>query len=118
MYYFINRCKRIVLVLSPDFVETPMCEFMKEYALSISTGNDKKLLPIMYKECPRLPYGLKHLEDLPYHKPDYRVNTDNIILVAKDQNCISFARHLAQLPFKKHHHDYIKSFGPIIACAQ
>ncbi len=72
---FVTRCKRIVLVISPDFVDTPLCEFMKEYALSISTGNDKKLLPIVYKQCQRIPYGLRHLEDLPYWKVDYRVNT-------------------------------------------
>ncbi len=62
-------------MMSPDFVDTPLCEFMKEYALSISIGNDKKLLPIMYKKCERIPYGLRHLEDMPYWKHDYRVNT-------------------------------------------
>jgi len=33
-----ERCKRIILVLSPDFVKTEMCQFQKEYALCLAPG--------------------------------------------------------------------------------
>lgn len=65
-----------MLVMSPDFVTTPMCEFQTEYALSLSPGSaSKKILPVMYRPC-TVPPGLKHIAGLYYTRDELKVNVD------------------------------------------
>ncbi|XP_033116855.1 myeloid differentiation primary response protein MyD88-like [Anneissia japonica] len=67
-----RRCRRMIVVLSPDFKGTPQCDFQTKFALSLAPGTEKRrIIPIMYKQC-EVPEILAHLTICNYTKKDLR----------------------------------------------
>ncbi|XP_049604773.1 myeloid differentiation primary response protein MyD88 [Syngnathus scovelli] len=54
-----KRCKRMVVVISDEYIESEACDFQTKFALSLSPGaRNKRLIPVVYKsmikEFPRI----------------------------------------------------------------
>nr|ABQ32299.1 Myd88 [Branchiostoma belcheri] len=65
-----NRCKRMVVVLSPEFLESPECDFQTKYAMSLSPGAKKqRLIPVMYKQI-EVPQLLRFVTVIDYVKEE------------------------------------------------
>ncbi|XP_070535474.1 myeloid differentiation primary response protein MyD88-like [Ptychodera flava] len=65
-----NRCKRMIIVLSPEFLESEACDFQAKVALTFSPGaRMKRIVPIMYKRCV-VPPILKHVTICNFTKVD------------------------------------------------
>ncbi|XP_033098156.1 myeloid differentiation primary response protein MyD88-like [Anneissia japonica] len=69
---FFIRCKRMIVVLSPRFTESPECDFQAKFALSLTPGNRlKRIVPIMYEMC-SVPDILRFISVCDYTKEDLR----------------------------------------------
>ncbi|XP_071942364.1 myeloid differentiation primary response protein MyD88-like [Antedon mediterranea] len=67
-----KRCKRMIVVLSPRFTESPECDFQAKFALSLTPGNRcKRIVPIMYESC-SIPEILRFISVCDYTKTDLR----------------------------------------------
>ncbi|XP_077410086.1 myeloid differentiation primary response protein MyD88 [Vanacampus margaritifer] len=45
-----KRCKRMVVVISDEYIESDACDFQTKFALSLSPGaRNKRLIPVVYK---------------------------------------------------------------------
>nr|XP_057916536.1 myeloid differentiation primary response protein MyD88 [Doryrhamphus excisus] len=45
-----KRCKRVVAVISDDYLDSDACDFQTKFALSLSPGaRNKRLIPVVYK---------------------------------------------------------------------
>ncbi|XP_013416180.1 myeloid differentiation primary response protein MyD88-like [Lingula anatina] len=65
-----ERCTRMVIILSPKFLNSAQCDFQIKFAQSLSPGSrGKKLVPIMYKCCD-IPSILRHIAICDYTKQD------------------------------------------------
>ncbi|XP_060810839.1 myeloid differentiation primary response protein MyD88 [Amyelois transitella] len=62
-----TRCHRIILVVSPEFLESPDIKFFSDYAQAVGIESQTcKIIPIIYRDC-KLPYNLSY-----YHKLKYQ----------------------------------------------
>ncbi|XP_022082019.1 myeloid differentiation primary response protein MyD88-like [Acanthaster planci] len=67
-----NRCKRMIIVLSPDFLTSEDCNFQTKFAHSIApSARSKRLIPVMVENC-KPPNILRHLTICDYTKKDLR----------------------------------------------
>ncbi|XP_033624770.1 myeloid differentiation primary response protein MyD88-like [Asterias rubens] len=67
-----NRCKRMIIVLSPDFIASEQCDFQTKFAHSIApSARNKSLIPVMVEPCV-LPTILRHITICDYTKKDLR----------------------------------------------
>ncbi|XP_077993477.1 myeloid differentiation primary response protein MyD88-like [Glandiceps talaboti] len=65
-----NRCKRIIIVLSPEFLVSEQCDFQAKIALTFSPGaRMKRIVPMLYKRC-EVPNILRHITICDYTKSD------------------------------------------------
>lgn len=66
-----ERCHRIILVYSPDFLNSPADSFFSDYAQAISIDSRKnKIIPIMFRDC-HLPSHLAVYHNLRYNSGMY-----------------------------------------------
>ncbi|XP_037045716.1 uncharacterized protein LOC119081078 [Bradysia coprophila] len=68
-----ERCDRLVVILSPDFVCSPLNEYIANLAQSLGIAQRKrKIIPCLYKQC-ELPEIFRHIHLLNYQrsKPFY-----------------------------------------------
>ncbi|CAH1646345.1 unnamed protein product [Spodoptera littoralis] len=64
----LERCKRIILICSPDFLLVESNKYYSEYAQAVSIeSHNHKIIPIMYREC-KLPSNLAFVHKLHYNK--------------------------------------------------
>ncbi|BFZ06502.1 hypothetical protein BsWGS_09541 [Bradybaena similaris] len=48
-----ERCRHMIVVLSPNFLSSPACEFQSTFAHALSPGaRNKRIVPIKIAECP------------------------------------------------------------------
>ncbi|XP_071825819.1 myeloid differentiation primary response protein MyD88-A-like [Apostichopus japonicus] len=67
-----NRCRRMVVVLSPQFKEDDFNNFCIKFGISLQPGGQsKKVIPVIVAPC-KLPSILQHLTVLDYTKKDLR----------------------------------------------
>ncbi|XP_041045791.1 myeloid differentiation primary response protein MyD88 [Carcharodon carcharias] len=66
-----KRCKRMVAVISDDYLVSDACDFQTKFALSLSPGaRDKRLIPVKYKHIKRkFPSILRHITLCDYTNP-------------------------------------------------
>lgn len=65
-----QRCRKVILVMSPSFLRSSECEFQVKIALALSPGAKQKILiPIMFRHC-TIPLVLQHLCLVDYSKSD------------------------------------------------
>ncbi|XP_051879369.1 myeloid differentiation primary response protein MyD88 isoform X2 [Pristis pectinata] len=66
-----KRCKRMVAVISDDFLVSDDCDFQTKFALSLSPGaRDKRLIPVKYKHIKKeFPSILRHITLCDYTNP-------------------------------------------------
>lgn len=66
-----NRCRRMVAVISDDYLVSDECDFQTKFALSLSPGaQDKRLIPVKYKHIKReFPSILRHITICDYTNP-------------------------------------------------
>ncbi|XP_025080654.1 myeloid differentiation primary response protein MyD88-like isoform X2 [Pomacea canaliculata] len=56
-----DRCKRMVIVMSPKYLRSPECDFQTKFAHALSPGSrSKKLVPVLVKNC-ETPNILRHV---------------------------------------------------------
>ncbi|XP_018607004.1 myeloid differentiation primary response protein MyD88 [Scleropages formosus] len=66
-----KRCKRMVVVISDDYLESDDCDFQTKFALSLCPGaRTKRLIPVVYKPMKKpFPSILRFLTICDYTKP-------------------------------------------------
>ncbi|XP_078254514.1 myeloid differentiation primary response protein MyD88 [Rhinoraja longicauda] len=66
-----KRCRRMVAVISDDYLVSDECDFQTKFALSLSPGaQDKRLIPVKYKHIKReFPSILRHITICDYTNP-------------------------------------------------
>uniref|UniRef100_UPI00398F078D myeloid differentiation primary response protein MyD88 n=1 Tax=Pristiophorus japonicus TaxID=55135 RepID=UPI00398F078D len=66
-----KRCKRMVVIISDDYLISDDCDFQTKFALSLSPGaRDKRLIPVKYKRIKReFPSILRHITLCDYTNP-------------------------------------------------
>nr|Q5XJ85.2 RecName: Full=Myeloid differentiation primary response protein MyD88 [Danio rerio] len=66
-----KRCKRMVVVISDDYLDSDACDFQTKFALSLCPGaRTKRLIPVVYKSMKRpFPSILRFLTICDYSKP-------------------------------------------------
>ncbi|KAJ8418786.1 hypothetical protein AAFF_G00002850 [Aldrovandia affinis] len=66
-----KRCKRMVAVISDDYIESDACDFQTKFALSLCPGAQRKrLIPVMYKPMKKpFPSILRFLTVCDYTRP-------------------------------------------------
>ncbi|KAG9283297.1 myeloid differentiation primary response protein MyD88 [Astyanax mexicanus] len=66
-----NRCKRMVVVISDDYLDSDACDFQTKFALSLCPGaRSKRLIPVVYKPMKRpFPSILRFLTVCDYTRP-------------------------------------------------
>ncbi|RWS26738.1 myeloid differentiation primary response protein MyD88-like isoform X1 [Leptotrombidium deliense] len=63
-----KRCERMVIVLTPDFLNSPECEYQARFAAGIAVERrDRILIPVILKPC-ELPATLKQLTKIDFVK--------------------------------------------------
>ncbi|XP_037135388.1 myeloid differentiation primary response protein MyD88 [Syngnathus acus] len=65
------RCKRMVVVISDEYIESEACDFQTKFALSLSPGaRNKRLIPVVYKSMTKeFPRILRFLTVCDYTNP-------------------------------------------------
>lgn len=47
-----TRCKKVIIILSPDFIGCPECEFQSTFATGLAIEQrNRRLIPLIYKRC-------------------------------------------------------------------
>lgn len=47
-----SQCKRVLIILSPEFLDCPECEFQTVFATGLAIEQrNRKLIPVIYKKC-------------------------------------------------------------------
>ncbi|XP_012671584.1 myeloid differentiation primary response protein MyD88 [Clupea harengus] len=66
-----RRCRRMVVVISDDYLDSEACDFQTKFALSISPGaRNKMLIPVIFKPMKRpFPSILRFLTVCDYNRP-------------------------------------------------
>ncbi|KAL1248699.1 hypothetical protein QQF64_022017 [Cirrhinus molitorella] len=66
-----KRCKRMVVVISDDYLDSDACDFQTKFALSLCPGaRSKRLIPVVYKSMNRpFPSILRFLTICDYTRP-------------------------------------------------
>ncbi|XP_057679792.1 myeloid differentiation primary response protein MyD88 isoform X2 [Corythoichthys intestinalis] len=66
-----KRCKRVVVVISDEYLESDACDFQTKFALSLSPGaRHKRLIPVVYKSMTKqFPRILSFLTVCDYTNP-------------------------------------------------
>uniref|UniRef100_A0A672HD79 Myeloid differentiation primary response protein MyD88 n=1 Tax=Salarias fasciatus TaxID=181472 RepID=A0A672HD79_SALFA len=66
-----KRCKRMVVVISDEYLESDECDFQTKFALSLSPGaQSKRLIPVIYKPMTKpFPSILRFLTVCDYTRP-------------------------------------------------
>ncbi|XP_066498508.1 myeloid differentiation primary response protein MyD88 [Hoplias malabaricus] len=66
-----KRCKRMVVVISDDYLDSDACDFQTKFALSLCPGaRTKRLIPVVYKPMKRpFPSILRFLTICDYTRP-------------------------------------------------
>nr|WEW53117.1 myeloid differentiation factor 88 [Spinibarbus sinensis] len=66
-----NRCKRMVVVISDDYLDSDACDFQTKFALSLCPGaRSKRLIPVVYKSMKKpFPSILRFLTICDYTRP-------------------------------------------------
>ncbi|CAH2074746.1 unnamed protein product, partial [Iphiclides podalirius] len=71
-----ERCQRIILVCSPEFLRSPANSFYTEFAQAVGIENkERKIIPLMYREC-HLPSPLSYYHKLHYSPPGQKTSYD------------------------------------------
>jgi myeloid differentiation primary response protein MyD88 len=65
-----ERCRKMIIILSPDYTKSDECDFQTRFAFSLSPGaKEKKLIPVIIQHC-HVPSILNHICLLDYTKCD------------------------------------------------
>nr|XP_020457941.1 myeloid differentiation primary response protein MyD88 [Monopterus albus] len=66
-----KRCKRMVVVISDEYLESEACDFQTKFALSLCPGaRNKRLIPVVYKTMTKpFPSILRFLTKCDYTRP-------------------------------------------------
>ena len=65
-----TRCRRIIIVLSPEFLLSSQCEFQTRFATGIAIEQrHRKIIPVIYKSC-KLPDVIRFLTKIDLSKDD------------------------------------------------
>lgn len=91
----LERCKRIILICSPDFLLIKSNKYYSEYAQAVSIeSHTHKIIPIMYREC-TLPSNLAFYHRLHYNENEERAMYDFWL---KLKQSLQFARATPSRP--------------------
>lgn len=65
-----ERCRRMLIILSPNFLKSPACEFQASFAAGLAIDQKQRMLiPIVYAPC-ETPLILKYVSKIDFTKPD------------------------------------------------
>jgi myeloid differentiation primary response protein MyD88 len=61
----LNSCRRMIIIVSPDFLVSKECEFQTRFATSLGyTLSSRLVVPVVVKKCPLLPPSLQILSKI------------------------------------------------------
>ncbi|XP_064597969.1 LOW QUALITY PROTEIN: myeloid differentiation primary response protein MyD88-like, partial [Liolophura sinensis] len=67
-----ERCKKMVAIVSPNFLKSPQCDFQIKFAHAVSPGSrSKKVIPVLKELC-QLPSILRHITICDFTKGDLK----------------------------------------------
>jgi myeloid differentiation primary response protein MyD88 len=67
-----NKCRKMIIVLSPDYLQSEECKFATRFAFSLHPGADQRtLIPVMYRKC-SVPDILAYITLLDYTRQDIK----------------------------------------------
>ncbi|XP_060586519.1 myeloid differentiation primary response protein MyD88-like [Ruditapes philippinarum] len=56
-----HRCRRMIIVISPSYLQSSACDFQTKFAHGLSPGSrNKKLIPVLIQDC-TIPEILRHI---------------------------------------------------------
>ncbi|KAH3704561.1 hypothetical protein DPMN_079618 [Dreissena polymorpha] len=65
-----HRCRRMVIVLSPQYLKSPACDFQTKFAQGLAPGSrGKRLIPVLIENCV-IPELLRHITCCNYTKKE------------------------------------------------
>ncbi|CAL1274031.1 unnamed protein product, partial [Larinioides sclopetarius] len=65
-----ERCNRVLIVLSPNFIKSAACEVQATFAVCVgSDENCRKIVPILVQPCESIPWILKYRNIIDFTKP-------------------------------------------------
>lgn len=66
-----SRCRRMIIVLSKDYLHSPACDFQVKFAHALAPGaRSKKLIPVLIEPNVPIPQILRHVTLCDYTKQD------------------------------------------------
>ncbi|XP_060083351.1 myeloid differentiation primary response protein MyD88-like [Ylistrum balloti] len=66
-----SRCRRMVIILSNDYLQSSACDFQSKFAHALSPGaRSKKLIPVIIEPMVQIPQILRHVTLCDYTKVD------------------------------------------------
>nr|XP_054751458.1 myeloid differentiation primary response protein MyD88-like [Lytechinus pictus] len=67
-----NRCNKMLVVLSPEFLQSSSCDFQTKFAVSLEPGaRRRRIIPILIKPC-EPPLIIRHITTCDFTKQDLR----------------------------------------------
>lgn len=70
-YLIEKRCRRVVILLSKAFLESPVCDFQLKFAQCLAPGaRSKRLIPVLREKCITTPRILRFLAVCDFTKSD------------------------------------------------
>lgn len=67
-----QRCRRMLIVLSPNFLKSRACEFQTSFAAGLAIDQQRRMLiPIFYAPC-ETPLILRYVSKIDFTKPDVK----------------------------------------------
>ncbi|XP_041372058.1 myeloid differentiation primary response protein MyD88-like [Gigantopelta aegis] len=67
-----DRCRRLIIILSPQYLKSPACDFQTKFAQSLSPGSrSKRLVPVLIEPC-QIPQILHHVTLCDFTKDDLK----------------------------------------------
>ncbi|KPM09999.1 myeloid differentiation primary response protein MyD88-like protein [Sarcoptes scabiei] len=65
-----KQCRRMIIILSPDFLQSPECKFQSMFAAGLAIEKCSRILvPIIYKPCTQLPSMLRLMSKIDMSGP-------------------------------------------------
>lgn len=92
-----KQCRRMIIILSPDFLQSPECKFQSMFAAGLAIEKCSRILvPIIYKPCTQLPSMLRLMSKIdmsgPKSLPEWSLK--RLIMSLQDQSESNYSTNI------------------------
>lgn len=85
-----TQCRRMIIILSPDFLLSPDCKFQSLFAAGLAIEKCSRILvPIVYKPCDNIPSILRLMSKIDMtdrHKNNLEWNLGRLVMSIRDES--------------------------------